>query len=134
MSYQTQRDEARKFAARIHALGFRVWIAADGYYGFISDETGSRVLSFAFHSFEDTLGGNYGPPSRESGTGWYMDETPQMLRNADDVRKALYAMPPPETRRNGVGWRNLTTVATHIKMYGPSSKFVEFVPTENEVA
>src|SRR6188768_4274008 len=33
---------AHDFARRIKALGFRVWLAAQGHYGFISDSEGSR--------------------------------------------------------------------------------------------
>ena len=118
--------EAHDFAARIKALGFVVYLAASGHYGFISDDTGERVLSFSFGGVEDTLSGNYGPPSRESGTGWRMNECPQGLRTAEDVRRVLYAMPPDWCRRatdmRG-GWRRMTTLEEHLKQYGPSSKY-----------
>lgn len=109
------------FAARVKALGFRVWIAERGYYGFISDDTGSRVLSFSF-SDGSSLSGNYGPPSQESGTGWRLDETPFDLRTADDVRRALNAYPPAWV---GKGWKGLTTVDQHLAMYGQSSRYTE---------
>lgn len=111
---------AHDFAQRIAAMGFAVYLASFGHYGFITDDNGSRVLSFAFSGYEDTLSGNYGPPSRESGTGWCMDKTPNALRNAYDVRVALYASPPLWC---GKGWRNMTTLDAYLGMYGTSSKY-----------
>lgn len=104
-----REDYAREFAKRITALGFRVFLAdlGAGAYGFITDADESRVLSFSF-TFDSSLSGNYGPPSKESGTGWRMDESPSDLRTAEDVRRALYASPPPFA---GKGWRYLTTLA-----------------------
>ena len=118
MNYRQQA--AREFADRIKALGFRVWLAERGTYGVISDDTGARVLSF---SAEDagSLGGNYGPPSRESGTGWRLDQGPHDLRTAEDVQKALNAHPPAFC---GKGWRYLATVAQHFESY-PASNYVE---------
>ncbi len=124
MTYKQQA--AQEFAQRILALGFRVWMAERGTYGFISDETGKRVLSF---SAEDcgSLGGNYGPPSRESGTGWRMDQGPHDLRTADDVRAALNALPPSFC---GNGWKYLTSVAQHLGQFGTSSHYVELQAPE----
>lgn len=113
---------AHDFAERITRLGFVVYLAQQGHYGFITDDAGTRVMSFAF-DIENTLGGNYGPPSRESGTGWRMDERPESLQTADDVRRALYAMPPQWCRN---GWKHLTTLESHLKSYGPSSKYRRF--------
>lgn len=117
---------AHEFAYRVKAMGFAVYIAAGGHYGFISDETGARVLSFSFAGVEDTLSGNYGPPSRESGTGWRMDQRPQSLRTAEDVRAALYASPPQWCQRatdTRGGWRRMTTLDEHLKQYGKSSGY-----------
>lgn len=106
------------FARRIRALGFRVFIARDGTgeYGFITDDTGERVLSFSFND-GSSLSGNYGPPSRESGTGWRLEEIPSDLRTAYDVHRALYAHPPAYC---GKGWRNFTTLETYLKFYSAS--------------
>lgn len=112
--------EALAFAARIKALGFRVWLAERGTYGFISDADGARVLSFSFNG--GSLGGNYGPASRESGTGWRIDGSPYSLRTAGDVRAALNAYPFDGC---GKGWKYFTTVAQHLKEYGPSSRYYE---------
>lgn len=121
MNYRNQR--AREFAAHIKALGFRVYIAKDGEdaYGFISDDTGARVLSFSFND-GGSLGGNYGPPSTTSGTGWRMDASPSDLKTAANVRDALNAYPPLWC---GKGWRHLTTVTQHLAMYGASSHYAE---------
>lgn len=116
-----------EFAQRIKALGFRVYVAKDGTgnYGFISDDSGKRVLSFSFNDGW-SLGGNYGPPSQESGTGWRMDEGPESLRTAEDVRRALYAHPPAFC---GNGWKYLTTVDQHLAHYGMSSRYSEVFET-----
>lgn len=114
-----KEQAAREFAERIKSLGFVVYMAEKGTYGFITDETESRVLSF---SMEDmgSLSGNYGPPSQKSGTGWKMDTTPGGLQTAEDVRRALYAMPP---RWCGDGWKRVSSVKDYLDAYGASSKF-----------
>jgi len=116
----SRQKEALAFAERIKSMGFVVYLAERGDYGFITDDTESRVLSF---SFDDggSLGGNYGPPSIESGTGWRMDKSPCDLKTATDVREALYANPPKFVGR---GWRYLTTVKQHLDAYGNSSRYV----------
>lgn len=115
-------QNAREFALYIKGLGFRVYIAKAGDYGFITDETESRVLSFGFSS-GGSLSGNYGPPSVASGTGWRMERTPYDLRTAADVHEALYAAPPDWLR--GKGWSYLSTVKQYLSQYGQSSGFVE---------
>jgi hypothetical protein len=117
MSYL--RDAARDFAASIKALGFQVYVAERGEYGFITDDTETRVLSFSFTD-GGRLSGNYGPPSRESGTGWCMDAVPSDLLTADHVRKALYAPAPAFA---GKGWKRYTTVEQHLATYGNSSRY-----------
>lgn len=130
--YQT----AREFAQFIKGLGFRAFVAGgmggDGRngYGFITDTEGSRVLSFEMRS--GNLGGNYGPPSRTSGTGWQLNGDVWSLKTADDVRKALYVTAPdfcrrasPQSRGDDSGWQYYTTLAQHLAMYGASSKYEE---------
>lgn len=108
---------AHDFAHRIAAMGFVVYLATAGHYGFISDDSGARVLSFQFAGVEDTLSGNYGPPSRDSGTGWRMDQTPQSLDSVEAVTRALYAHPPQWC---GKGWKHMTTLEQHLAFYGKS--------------
>jgi hypothetical protein len=119
---------AKQFAQRIKSLGFRVFLAERGHYGFISDESGDRVLSFSFDGVENTLSGNYGPPSRESGTGWRMYTYPENLRTAEEVRSVLNAYPPlycqRATNARG-GWKYFTTLEQHLTRYGSSSQYEE---------
>lgn len=111
-------DQHAAFIAHIKALGFTVYAADRGFYGIITDDTGARCLSF--NTRDGSLGGNYGPPSRESGTGWKMDGLTCDLKTADDVKRALYAPAPAWA---GKGWRNYTTAAQHLKTYGESSRY-----------
>ena len=122
MSYATQRKEARDFAARMSALGFTVYLAEQGHYGFLTDETESRVLGFSFTGVCSSLSGNYGPPSSESGTGWGLAQSPGDLRTADDVREALYAIPPAYCGR---GWTHFTNVKQYMSRYGASSRYAK---------
>lgn len=113
--------EAIEFAHRIKALGFIVYLAKDSTYGFITDATGSRVVSFSFGGVSSGLSGNYGPPSKESGTGWRISDNPHCLRTAADVRNALNANPPQWC---GKGWKRHSTLADHLSQYGKSSGYV----------
>lgn len=115
------QSSASEFAHFVKGLGFKVYLAKAQNYGFITDDTGSRVLSFSFTD-GGTLSGNYGPPSRESGTGWRLEKTPYDLQTANDVRRALYASPPPWCGR---GWQRYTTLEQHLKLYGTSSQYVQ---------
>jgi hypothetical protein len=105
-------------------MGFTVYIAKAGTYGFITDATESRVLSFSFND-GGSLSGNYGPPSTESGTGWRMDGGPHGLTSPEKVRDALYEQVPGFA---GKGWRYLTTVIQYLTEYGKSSQFTKFEP------
>jgi hypothetical protein len=119
---EMRTQPVRDFAHRIAALGFRVYIADEGKgkYGCITDEAGKRVLSFSFND-GGSLGGNYGPPSRESGTGWRMNKGPYDLRTAEDVHEHLNARPPEWC---GKGWRAVSTAAAYLEQC-KSSRFTE---------
>lgn len=120
---------AREFAQYIKGLGFRAFVAKDDGvrgHGFITNADGSRVLSFQMG--DGSLGGNYGPPTRESGTGWRLDQTIWDLHTYADVRKALNDMPPTycqRKRHDRGGWEYLTTLEQHLSMYGSSSGYQE---------
>lgn len=110
--------ETLEFAQRIKALGFTVYLAKSGTYGFITDETESRVLSFEHRCWK--LSGNYGPPSKSCGTGWaHNDFSMNALKTADDVKRMLYAHPPEWCK----GWKYFTTVAQYMGQYGSSSGY-----------
>ena len=114
--------QAIAFAKRIKALGFRVFLAENDKYGIITNDDGSRVISFSFSSFGPSLSGNYGPPSVESGTGWRLSRSPESLRTAEDVQAAFAETPPDYC---GKGWRYMTTLEQHLKAYGESSRYYE---------
>lgn len=116
-------EEARAFAHRMIAMGFRVWLSGlgGGDHGFLSDKAGSRALSFSFRP-RASLSGNYGPPSSESGTGWEIYGHPGDLDTPEKVREALYAHPPSYC---GKGWRYLSTAEHQLAAYGNSSKYAE---------
>lgn len=120
MSYLA--TETVSFAERLKALGFVVYLAKRKDYGFFTDEKGERVITFGFRD-GGNLGGNYGPPSRESGTGWRLDNVPSDIRTAADARRILYSSAPPWC---GKGWKNYTTAEQHLKTYGPSSGYERF--------
>ncbi len=115
----TINNDTMTFAGFIKGLGFTVYLAKAGDYGFITDDTGSRVLSFSFTD-GGSLSGNYGPPSQKSGTGWRLEQSPSDLRTAADVRRALNASAPSWC---GDGWTRYTSVSEHMKLYGDSSEF-----------
>lgn len=116
------QSQAIAFAKRIKALGFRVFLAENREYGLITNDDGSRVISFSFSSLGSSLSGNYGPPSRESGTGWRLSRSPESLRTVKDVQAALAETPPAWC---GKGWRYMTTLEQHLKDYGASSRYYE---------
>jgi hypothetical protein len=113
--------QAKEFAEFIKSLGFTVYLAKSGTYGFITDNKQERVLSFSFTDGA-SLSGNYGPPSRESGTGWRLSVTPSQLQMKEDVTKALYSAPDYNV---GKGWKRFTTLKEYLAMYGSSSGFEE---------
>lgn len=115
------QNNALAFANRIKGLGFTVYLAKQGNYGFITDDTGSHVMCFSFTD-GGSLSGNYGPPSRISGTGWRLEQEPHDLQTAVDVRRALYASAPHWC---GNGWKHYTTLQQHLAMYGASSQYVQ---------
>lgn len=114
-------SHASEYAHFIKGLGFKVYLAKAGNYGFITDDSGARVLSFSFTDGA-TLSGNYGPPSQKSGTGWRLEQSPYDLHTAADVRRALNASAPPWC---GDGWTRYTSLEQHLALYGDSSQYVQ---------
>lgn len=116
-----------KFAEHIKGLGFRVFLSKSKTYGFITDQKGERVLSFSFSGLQDTLSGNYGPPSTTSVTGWRLSTwrlstLPAHLQIRSDVVKALNASPDFNV---GKGWKYFQSLDQHLAMYGSSSGYEE---------
>lgn len=113
--------EALDFAYRIKALGFRVFLAEKGTYGYVTDETGSRVMCFS-GTIWGGLSGNY-VANRGSVSGWKMETQLKDLQTKEDVEKALYALAPLWT---GVGHSvKYTTEKSYRNLYQDSSKFRE---------
>jgi hypothetical protein len=110
-----------EFAHNVKSLGFRVFLAKDGHFGIITDDVGTRVMSFSFRD-GSSLSGNYGPPSQKSGTGWRLEGSPSDLVTAEDVRRALYAGAPNWC---GDGWKRYTTLAQHLATYGACCGYQE---------
>lgn len=106
--------ETQAFVEKAKGWGFRAFVAEQGDYGFVTDADGSRVMGFSFSGFSTRLSGHYGPPSTESGTGWSLEQSPDALHSAEDMRKALYANPPSWC---GKGWRSLSTLVDHLGRY-----------------
>ena len=117
-----RQSEAISFAKRIKELGFRVFLAENREYGFVTNADGSRVITFSF-LMDPSLSGTYGPPSRESGTGWRLSRSPENIRTAEDVEAALAETPPAYC---GKGWRYFTTLDQYLDYYGASSRYFEF--------
>lgn len=115
-----KQEAAQKFANFVTSLGFVAYLAESGKYGFVTDESEARVLSFSFDDLAPSLSGNYWPPSTTSGTGWRMDATPGDLKTAEDVRAALYAHATPFC---GNGWKRYSSVKDHLDLYGASSRY-----------
>ena len=72
MSYQYERETARRFAEHAKALGFRAFLAESGHYGYITDEDAQRVMSFGVDFGSIKLSGNY-RASRLTGSGWEIE-------------------------------------------------------------
>ena len=120
MSYAHERQIAADFAAKALEAGFEVWLADSGTYGFYTDDAGKRVVSFGARFDGINLGGNYAA-SRESGTGWQMEDlispdfaTPKRLRNWLDANA------PHWTKNHNPRY---TTREDQLREYGPSSKY-----------
>lgn len=99
-----------ELVAMIQNEGLRVFVAERATYGFYTDNTGKRVVSFQL-DLSLTFSGNY--KSKSNGTGWRItDNIP------DDFTKLLYTNSPFE-------FDNYTTLDEYLNMYQNSSKFTE---------
>lgn len=110
-------EATAKLAQDIKAAGFRVWLAKSGTYGFYTDETGSRVVSFQLDLGGFNFTGNYKTDQpRQTGTGW------QLVQGGRTFAEMFNECPTWSLR--GASWK-FTTLEQHLKTYGQSSGFVE---------
>lgn len=121
MNYKTKA--ILEEAAKIHAEGFRVFIAKSGTHGAYTDQEGNRVTSFQYD-----LGGlrfftNYITSSpRTTGTGW------EALKGSyEDMNKEY----PPHWAVKGASYK-FTTLEQYLERYGPSSKLTEYTGEQQD--
>lgn len=113
-----KKELIARFADNLKSQGFTVYMAASGTYGFYSDETEKRVVSFHYDFGGVKLGGNY-HASRQSGTGWDMG-TIGVNADAKELRERLYAIAPAWTANTNPKY---CTVADQLERYGQSSGY-----------
>lgn len=115
-----ERFSVYKFAVKCKKLGFKAYLAKSGIHGFITDNEGSRILSFERYYSGIKLSGNY-RASRESGTGWQLLEFAPEDFSADDLKEWLYACAPSWANHNP----NYTRLSDYWASYQQSSEFRE---------
>jgi hypothetical protein len=126
VNYQLRIEQTKleviEFCERITNLGFPVYLSGSGTHGVFTLPDGSRVVGFEYGN-QCSLSGTYGPPSRDSGTGWKLEQLPGDLVTSDDVEKVLNEKAP---KWCGNGWKRYTTIKEHLDMYGASSRYISF--------
>ena len=111
----------KEFADHAKAMGFTVYLAKTGTYGFLTDNDGMRVLCFDCDHMRGTkLSGNY-QPSKNHGTGWQIAESVHLPRK-DELQAYLYT-PVPNWITRPV--QPFTTVEQHLDRYGRSSGYTK---------
>lgn len=119
-NYKT--EAVAKLAQEIKAVGFRVFIAKSGTYGFYTDQDGSKVVSFQFDLGGFKFSGNYkSDQPRQTGTGWGMGEHGSV--SAEGLCN-MFVSGPPQWAVRGANW-HFTTLAEHLKTYQSSSQYTE---------
>lgn len=120
MNYKIEATQ--QLAQEIKAAGFRVFIAKSGTYGFYTDETGSRVVSFQFDLGGFKFSGNYKTDQpRITGSGWGLGDGGSFT--AEGFRSMFESNPPQWAVRQS-NWK-LTTLEQHLKTYQASSQYTE---------
>lgn len=106
----------------LKSYGYAVYISKTGEHGFYTD--GASVVSFGGQwEFSADFSGNYGPPSRQCGTGWQI-AAEQCIPTEEQARAWLNAL-PPTWATNGANVRK-TSPEQHLSTYGKSSGYVLF--------
>ena len=96
--------------------GWRVFIAERGHYGFFTNDTGERVISFQLNLGVVIWNGNYKTSNpKRTGGGW---------RLQPDTYKNMFYAQPPYWAVGGEKWK-YTTLEMHLKTFQKSSKYME---------
>ena len=107
--------------------GYRVFLSERGgcAHGFITNASGSRVVSFQFDILSISFSGNY--KSKSCGTGWRMDGVEvEHVTNKESLDRIFDNNSAPLWATKGEQVR-LVSLDDHLKRYGASSMFVEVV-------
>lgn len=110
-----RKTMAEEIANKIKKEGLRVFLTERGTYGFYTNYTGSRIVSFQV-DLTVSFSGNY--KSKTNGTGW------RIMDGLPDNFTALLNEPSP------FSFDHYTTLDEHLKTYQQSSKYSEFTATE----
>lgn len=107
--------------------GYRVFLSERRgcAHGFITNASGSRVVSFQFDILSISFSGNY--KSKSCGTGWRMDGVGvEHVTNKESLDRIFDNNTAPFWATKGEQVR-LVSLDDHLKTYGASSMFVEVV-------
>ena len=107
--------------------GYRVFLSekVGCSHGFITNVTGSRVVSFQCDIFGFRFSGK--KKKKKSGTGWVMDEVEvEHVTNKETLDRLFNNGSVPLWATNGEQVK-LVTLDEHLKTYGQSSMFVEVI-------
>ena len=107
--------------------GYRVFLSerVGCAHGFITNASGSRVVSFQFDGLNLSFSGNY--KSKSCGTGWRMDGVEaEHVTNKESLDRIFDNNSAPLWATKGEQVR-LVSLDDHLKKYGASSMFVEVV-------
>ncbi len=120
----SDKQTAAEFAKHAANKGFTVYLAKSGTYGFLTDNSETRALSFGVDFGSIKFSGNYRRPSRNRGTGWRMERTvsPNEL-SASEIADLLHANAPQWALSGTTGPVEYATVKDMLKQWGQSSKY-----------
>lgn len=123
-----KKDAAVELAKAIKTnTGYRVFLSekVGCSHGFITNDSGSRVVSFQYDLFGFRFSGNY--KSKRCGTGWVMDEVEvEHVTNKETLDRLFNNRSIPLWATNGEQVK-LVTLDEHLKTYGQSNMFVEVI-------
>jgi len=115
MLHMYERALFDEIATTLRNYGLFVYRSKSGSYGFYTDGTGDRVVSFQTTGGRTMFSGNYA--TCKDGTGWQMTE--DVPRNRDEALALLYALAPAWANRAPV----YMTCEDYLACYGRSSGF-----------